>query len=262
MNQPREGILFELPVATYRVATGTRNLVIDGFTYTAEPSQRDEVTLATSENGADLVVRLPVKHAVVKRWLAGAPPKRVRVSVYRKQMTSGESERIWQGDVTSIALEGRVAALRVPSLLTESLQRRLPTVTVGRSCPHILYDANCRVDRADFDQSATVTAVDGRKITVSTVGGNPDDWFTFGEVLHVSSGERMTIHSQVGTEVTMQLAIYELKVGDTVTLFAGCDHLVGTCHTKFDNRVNHGGFVQLVTTNPLKPTWFGYYEEE
>lgn len=262
-SEPREGIKIEMAAVTYRIATGTRDVTINSEVYTAYPSHRGSIGLATTEKQDMLVVRLPMSHAVPQRWLAqGSPPKHVVISVFRQQ--GANYERIWHGFVSSLGAEdgGRVALLHVPSRMTAVLERRLPTVTVGRSCPHILYDANCRVARASFKVTTTVASVDGRVVTVASMGAHGDDWATFGELRHPSSDQSMTIYSQIGTTITMQAPIVELKVGDSVEVFAGCAHDIGECHTKFSNRVNFGGFPHFDTRRPQKDGTYGIYVSE
>lgn len=259
-SEPREGIELILPSVTYRLATGTRDRTINGQRFTASPSGREEIKLATSDNQADLVIQLPMKHPIPQRWLAlGSPPKSLVANVYRLQLNSGEYRRIWTGYVTSIASTSNntVALLRVPSRDTALLDRRLPTITIGKSCPHTLYDRNCRVDRAAFTQDANLADVQGRVVKVSTMGAHPDTWAENGELLHVPSGERMTILSQVGTTITMHMPIPEMQVGHAVQVVAGCPHDIESCVVLFDNRVNFGGFPQLNSVNPVRPTGFG-----
>lgn len=257
-SEPREAIeMIVSGIQAYRVATGTRDIVIGAQTYTAYPSNREEVKIGTSGNGSDLVIRLPLAHAVPQRYLAiGVPPRRIAVVVYRKQ-AGGDYESIWRGDVTSLGVNGQVALLRVPARVSEVLQRRCSTLSVGRLCPHVLYDSNCKVARAGFTVSTTVADVNGRVVKVASIGGHPDQWSQFGELLHTSSGERMTIQDQTGTTITMQLGIYELEVGDAVQVFAGCDHGIATCRVTFANRVNFGGQPQLNTERVDAPEGFG-----
>lgn len=262
LSRPREGIEFIFPTTTYRVGTGTRDVNIGGQTFRAYPSQREEIKLATIADTDDLVVQLPLAHDVAQRYLANAtPPRRVDVVIRRLQVDSGITEEIWRGTITACAVDRKVVSFRVPSRAGALLAKRLPVVTSSKLCPHILYDANCRVSRASFEMTTTVTNVSGRVVTVASVGGNPDHWYQFGELTHVASGERMSIEDQAGTSVSMQLAILELKVGDSVKIAAGCAHDITTCRTKFSNKVNFGGFPRLNTVNPFKPTGgFGIYE--
>jgi uncharacterized phage protein (TIGR02218 family) len=256
---PREGIEFIISgVRTYRVSTGTRDLTINGFTYTAYPANREEVGVITSGDAKDVTVRVPLKHAVPQRYLqGGVPPKRVQVNIYRQQQASAAYELVFSGDVDSMGAEGRVAMLRCRASVNRLMQTRLPVLTVGRSCAHILYDKNCRLDENSFKLSTTVVDVDGRKVTMALT--LPDDYATAGKIKHTASGEQMTILSQLGTVVTMQLAIPDLKVGDAIDVFAGCDHTIRTCRLKFNNKPNFGGYPQLITVNPFGPKNNGIY---
>lgn len=258
---PREGIEFILPAVTYRVSTGTRDIVIDGQTYTAYPSARDEVGVITSGDSKDVTVRLPLKHAVPQRYLqGGVPPKRVQVNIYRQQQASGAYELVFSGDVDSMGAEGRVAMLRCRSAVNRLMETRLPVITVSRSCAYILYDRNCDLDENSFKLSTTVADVNGRVVTMAIT--LPDDYATAGKLKHTASGEQMTIQSQVGFVVTMQLAIPDLKVGDAIDVFAGCKHTVSDCRLKFNNKPNFGGAPQLVTENPFGPKNNGIYTSQ
>ncbi len=264
-SRPREGIEIRLPLVVYRIATGTRDITINGQRFRAGTSQREEIKLETTEDESALIIRLPMKHPVPQRWLASAsPPNAIEVNVYRMQLTSGEYERVWNGYVSSIgaADNNTVATLRVPSVASTLLNLKLPTILVGRECPHILYDANCQVARASFKVSTTITSVNGRIIHVASMGANPDFWADAGEIVHTASGERMSVFTQVGTVITMKRPVVEMKIGDAVEVFAGCLHrIVEDCDGKFNNRLNFGGFPQMQSTNLISPTGLGVYTE-
>lgn len=254
---PRDGILFETPALTKRVAIGTRDVEINGATYTALPSTRGELPVALAGEDTDLIIELPITHYIPWRWnLGGIPPLYVNVTVFRKQMTSGEVETIHQGVIESIEYDTRrdVARVRVPSRLVDVHARRLPMFSVGPLCVHILYDANCQVSRNSFRVDATVQSYNGRVITVDSMSGQADDWATWGELLHVASGERVSIGSQIGTTITGQFPIPGIALGDQVQIFAGCAHDIGTCFAKFNNKNRFLGFPQLPTKNIFRRT--------
>ncbi len=247
---PREGVEIICGLVVYRVALGTRNLVIGGRTYTAQPAGRGEAGVSASSDPRTVVVTLPMSHPVCRRYMAGGvPPRLVTMTVYRQQGRSGLTEQLWSGYVTSMAPEKHVGRFNVPSRSSEAMQRRIPTITGGKLCPHILFDANCKIDRTItgvYRILTTVTVISGRVVTVADVDGDlgpvADDWATFGEFIHTASGERMTIQSQVGRVITMQLPIFELAIGDAVEISAGCSHNISVCVGKFNNAVNFGGF--------------------
>lgn len=248
---PREGIeLIVSGMFTYRVATGTRDLTIGGFTYTAQASQREAMEVSVVGVDGALIVTLPALHAVPRRWLAaGVPPQQVIVNVWRQQ-ASGDVETLWRGIVTSVALDRHLAKLRVDSRMALSLRRRLPTLTAGRSCPHVLGDANCTVDLSTRKVATTVQTYNGRQVVVASVGAIGP--FTRGALLHVPSGERMTVLTQTGNTMTLQLPIYGLALGDAVEITPGCENTITFCDSQFSNSANFGGFAQLPLKNPFE----------
>lgn len=253
-SAPREGIEIVFPAFTDRIATGDQDVTINGFLYKASPGQRSEVAIDVASDTKSLQLTIPVGHRTVQRYLQNAvPPRQITVNVWRLQQTSGQFQRVWTGYWTSLSIDGNIAKVLVPARLGFELQRRLPTITVDRSCPHVLYDANCTVNRASFVVTTTVALVEGARITLAASGGVPDQWEQFGELVHVASGERMTISNQIGAVVDIQFPIAELKDGDAVQVYAGCDHGIGTCRTKFINQQNFGGLPQLPATNPFVP---------
>jgi uncharacterized phage protein (TIGR02218 family) len=258
-SRPREGIEIRInDLVVYRIATGTRDVTIGGLTFTAGPAARAELGIAAvGDDEQALDVTLPAVHPVAQRYFAiGVPPKQILVNIWRKQTTSAAEETAWRGVVTSIAPGEHVVRLRVLSRMSLTVARRLPTITAGRDCPHILYDDNCKVDRTSASASTTVTGINGRVVTVA-LSIPTADFFTFGEIVHSASGERMTIQSQTGSTITMQLPIYGMAIGDAVALSPGCDHSITTCNAKYSNRDNFGGFPQLPRRNPFKNAKLG-----
>jgi hypothetical protein len=266
-GEPREGIEIQHGPTVYRIATGSRNVEINGNTFESSPGNRDEVTVAMADTPRELQFRLPVSHPFAQRYLS-SPPQNVRLTVWRKQMRSGAVESIWRGTISGASPSGHVITFRSPSLLQIHMERTVPALTVGRLCPYVLYDENCGVppSRSDVKVTTTVASFSGSTVTVATMGvGTPDQWAQYGSLLHVPSGERMTITSQVGTLLTLRRPIFELRDSDAVVVFAGCDHTInGTngCGPKFGNKDNFGGAPQLPRGNLFVPNGFGIVVQE
>lgn len=284
-SEPRELFDITISATTYYLTSASRDIVYLGNRYISEAINRGPTDVAqVRENGSnEIEIKLRVDHPIVRRWLAqGVPPKVATVVVWRQQVRSGLVEKIWTGNIASISVEESEGKLTVTCLLGESFRRRLPTITVGTQCSHVLYGSGCNVSRAGSNVAAitylcttTVIYVNGRDVRVdlSNVPANyllRSTWLQFGELKHVASGERMTIAEQVDpnpgistvTQVTMQLQIVGMNVGDSVELYAGCAHEVITCQQKFNaNQVNYGGFPALPTKNPFFPTGLGVMEQ-
>lgn len=259
-GQPREGVKIETPAATYRYTGGTRTLTIDGETYNPIPIGREELRLTTVGEDGALSIHLPASNTLVQRWLAlGVPPRDVTVTVYR-QHSVGDPEPVFRGVITSVAGQGHVVQCNVEARASITHGRRLPTITAGKTCPHILYDSgSCRVTRASFETSTTVASYNGREITVvDSIGAS--GLKKYGELVHTASGERFTILSHVGKTVTLQVPIYGLAIGDAVVIAHGCDHTVATCRDTFNNVANFGGFPNKSGHNIFDPTTLGLLE--
>lgn len=253
-GRPREGYLFEIPAQTWRLASGDRDIVIGGATFHKSQVSRGPLQLSQSHSAEELEVMLPVDHAIPQRWTRqGIPPSFLRVTVYRVQLRSGEYEPQWQGLVTAMSIDGDLAKFLVSSRLGEAMQRRIPTITAGRGCPHILYGDACRANRLSNTIITTVQSHSGAEVTLQSDGGKPDQWFQYGELIHIPTGERVTIFDHTGNVVTLQFPVVDMAAGDTVAVAAGCAHDIGTCVSKFGNQANYGGAPQMPAVNPMRP---------
>jgi uncharacterized phage protein (TIGR02218 family) len=261
LSQPREGLEIRHGNTVHRIATGSRDRVINGNMFFAASVERGELAVTVSGGSADFEITMPTSHAFAQRYFS-SPPTDVSLTVYRLQLNSGQVEQYWTGTIIGCTSPRKVVTFRCESRLQIAQRRRLPTVGVSRKCVHVLYGKNCKVARASFRVVATVASYDGKTVTLSTIDGKPDHWGEFGELLHIPSGERMAVVDQVGTLITLQRAIYDLRDTHAVHLFAGCAHVITTCDSKFSNQPNFGGLPELPRGNVLLPDGFGVYQSE
>lgn len=268
-SQPREAIEIRHGLTVYRIATGTRDVIINGNTFKAGPASREKIQVVVLKQDRDFSIQLPTTHPFAQRYnRGGIPPKNITCALYRKQLRSGENERIRFGEITSCSIAGGVGAgAHTASFLVVekpmlAMKRELPSIPVGRACPYTLYEAGCRVARASFRVATTVASHDGARVTVATMSGHPSQWARAGELLHLPTGERMTISDQTGSVITIQLPIFELKDGDAVHVFAGCNNAIPDCRDKFDNLANYGGEPLLPKGDVYLPNGYGTYQSE
>jgi uncharacterized phage protein (TIGR02218 family) len=272
-GQPVEYIDIALPMETYHIACGNRDLVIGSTLYKAIPARRSPIEVPQPAADKQLTISLPVDHDVVRRWLQlGVPPRSVPVTLWRMQQRSQVSEQIWKGVVLSLAVDdtGSTATLNCQGMGVYQMNKYLPTVSALRTCPRTLYDGRCRVDRDSFKVTATALAINGRTVRVDmgslSRGGT---WAELGEFFHVASGERMTIAEQADEApgvttyavLTLQLPIPELRLGDAVLVYAGCKKDITTCRDKFTNQVNFGGMPNLPKKTMFGLDHFGIWED-
>lgn len=289
-SDPRELITIEINPPTGLVwhhTSGTEDIEVAGVTYRAIAIDRDETKTPMLEEDAETSIILPIDHDYARRYpRQGVPPFKTRVTIGRYQVRSGEVRQLWRGWVMSMGVEKSVARFLVPSWTVQTMKRPLPILGGSRACQHILYsNAGCFVstggstpDGVPFLCTTTVLFVAGRDVRVDlsnvpAANARRPDWARFGMIKHLSSGEprSIAVHEDpnpgVSTVAELQMfeRIVEMKVGDTVEVYAGCDHTVtGThgCRPKFNNRSNYGGQPHLPSGNPFKLNNFGHYVQD
>ena len=125
--------------------------------------------------------------------------------------------------------------------------------TYQAECRADLSDSLCTVDLASYTSTGSVASVTtGREytsFTASGIGGSAagkdDTWFAYG-VLTWTSGNNQGVRAEVrsGSTGAFQLAFSlpaPIEIGDTFTVYAGCDKRLETCESKFDNILNFQG---------------------
>lgn len=131
--------------------------------------------------------------------------------------------------------------------------------TTGRlflvECDADLGDSRCRVNLTGYTVNGTVTAVTSRKQFDDTSRTEADGHFNYG-LLTWTSGENNGGKMEVkifrgGMFNLFQSMAYNIAIGDTYTVYAGCNHSLDECKNKFNNVVNFQGFPHIPGNNEL-----------
>jgi len=128
----------------------------------------------------------------------------------------------------------------------ERLNTKMPRNLYQASCSLTVYDSNCLVNKVAFtiSSSATVNSTTGQYIQSGLA--NPDGWFDQGVVTFTSGGNNLlkrTVKSFIAGKFTFALELPTPPlIGDTFTVFPGCDKTQTTCTSKFNNLIRFRGF--------------------
>jgi uncharacterized phage protein (TIGR02218 family) len=128
--------------------------------------------------------------------------------------------------------------------------------TFARTCRWDLGDANCAVALGPFTTSGVhvLGMVDGarRRIIRANAselsGVHPDGWFAWGKVTLTSGANNGIVrvvkaYTQATREIEVQDPFpFEIAIGDTFSVSAGCNKLYSTCKNKFANLARFGGY--------------------
>jgi uncharacterized phage protein (TIGR02218 family) len=157
---------------------------------------------------------------------------------------------VFYGKFGPVKLQGKLSC-------NVSLTGRLDTTlnTLGElyspECRARLGDARCKVDIESFKTTGTVKSVDNnRKFTVEFAVDPDNSYYSLGEIVWTTgnnAGLRMEVLDQFAVtppDDQLLLALNmpkTVQVGDTFTIYAGCDQRPTTCRDKFNNKVNYRG---------------------
>lgn len=223
--------------------------------YTPEAITRSEIARSTEDRNTELTISVPRENAVAQLFIGVVPGQRMSYTLRRFQRPEGTGDIIllFKGLVRSVNF---VKNTRQANIIVKSLEsaasRTIPLFTYMGLCNHVLYDARCKVDEGLFDFVGIVSAISLNVLTLPGADGETDGFYDGGFVFFPSINDYRLILTHVGNDLTLLLPFPEDAVGSSVTIFAGCDHTIATCKTKFDNVINYGGFAFVPILNPFE----------
>lgn len=274
-NRPIDLFTIQTPTVVYQLTSYPVDVPYGGQVYKALTMSRGDQQVTQDPTARELPIELPITHPLVQRYCAsGIPEHAVTVTWLRLQTASGVAVQQFSGFATSMSVQGHTATLRCPSVADDALKIKLPVIRTQRLCNHVLFDDRCSPApglgngpvQSDFTVATTavsqIVAPGSVTFVVASIGGNPDEYFEFGRLVHVASGQESTILEQTGTTLKLNKQIVGLTNGDAVTLVGGCAHDVVTCKTKFHNVKNFGGFPEVNgLINPWAAKGFGILQQ-
>ncbi len=249
-SEPVELYDFVVDTVTYRYTSGAVAFEYESEDYTPIAIEREAVVV--SSGGMDeLTVTIPTSCTFVQDIAFDVPPQNMYLTIYRYQPNSATAVILWSGRIMPLTVQGPVTMVRSPSIVDDALRTQIPSVVAQALCNHTLFDANCGIERGDFDLVTTANTINGLEIVVASVGAAIDNFYRAGEIW--IGNQKRTIITQVGTTLTL-LWPFPVSIEDPVacTIYAGCDHTVKTCRDKFANVENFGGYPFLKWKNPFE----------
>lgn len=142
---------------------------------------------------------------------------------------------------------GRTSAKITAKAPTHLFITQMPRNFYQPGCLHTLYDAGCTINRVNYAVNGYAQAGSGG-VQINYTGDNhPSGWFTRGYVLFTggqNDGLRYSISASIQSIgfTLSRPTVYPVAVGDTFTIYAGCDHSQSACTSKFNNLLNFRAF--------------------
>ena len=136
------------------------------------------------------------------------------------------------------------------------------TQSVGRIisplCDANFGDSRCTLSLTAYTFTATVTSVTDNGTFFATGLTQAINYFSNGRLTWTSgsnNGRSIEVKGFVQTQVILSLSMgYDIQIGDTFTIVAGCDKTSATCLNTFNNLINFRGFPDVPGMNAILTT--------
>lgn len=245
-------------VVVGRYTSADTDVTIDGEIYISQPGGHDRSAISLSgEKGRDVLKITVARNHPVAEMIALRPRSGVVSYTLRRYHRADTSDLItvYAGRVMS-ARRGKTGERILMVEPIDHMQQRMGlSRVVQTACGHVLYGPLCRLKMDDWEHTTTVSAINGREITVASSRPLP---YTGGIVVFESDGieDYAYIENANGLALTLDLPLYQLAVNDTVKIYSGCDWTMDTCHNVYNNSENYGGRLHIPDLNPVSQSAF------
>lgn len=257
-GRPVELFKYEGTYLNFFYTSGGKAVTFEGDEYISLAGLQRSAVKQTTQNddNAEVTIEMPVSSEIVSIYGFQISPPRLSLTIYRGHGEAGPFVQYWSGEVENIQVAKGTATIRVPSRLSAALNADLPNVYFQGPCNHTLGDPRCGIDLAVWSETTSISAIDGRTVTVASVGAY-DGQLLGGDAL-LPSGERRMIMAQTGNVLTLNYPFAGAELSDVIILAVGCDLAwKGDCKNKFNNTEKFGGFpltpLKNVFANGLEP---------
>jgi len=254
-SRPVELYEFTFGTTVHRFTSYASPITIAADTYAPEAIQRGRLSQGSDQARRDLVVTVPSTNVVAMLYVGIPPADSGTLRIFRVQPDEVPSFNtvalVFSGRIQTVKYgkNGTLAGITCRTIESD-LAQRMPRFSCMGSCNNFLYDQFCKIDPTLFNLIGTVTAESGADVTVSGVGGSSLD-FVGGMAKPTSGLDYRTVRLVSGDVLTLEAPFSGGSlIGETVQVFAGCDHLIdGDCALVFDNVIEFGGFAFVPKRN-------------
>lgn len=237
-----------LGLSIWWMNTSMDDILYAGDTYKGTPGIKRSKIVSDKET---LTVPLPADHAFPRKYATIAPGQTATLTIFQfHRGDTADVKVLYKGVVRAVAftlgMNGAEMSL-IP--ISHAFKKDIPDKTYQAACNNILYDPRCQVLKASFKYTQNVSVVSGNTITLPGLeAAKGNGWSTAGFVQLGTLDFRLVL-KQNADVLSLVLPFHSNVTGVEVDVFAGCDHSIGTCDTKFTNEINFGGTPFVPTKN-------------
>lgn len=252
-GQPIELFQFALGSEVSYFTTNPTPVTYSAITYIPLEVRREALQFSQDTRAESLTITVPASTALVRKFINSVPGQQATLTILRVHRNDGANQLVqfFKGRVLTVGftLNGLEAEIAVVPI-TGELANTIPRFVFSQTCNHVLFDQGCTVASSLFRHQNEVIGVAGTTISVQGLAAKGTGWANAGYIA-LPSGDFRQIIQHTGDDVRVMLPFPSSPLGLTVEVFAGCDHSIATCKSKFNNVVNFGGYAWVPLKNPF-----------
>lgn len=198
-----------------------------------------------------LEIGLPGSHAFTLKFAAIAPGQTASLTIQSLQRADPSDVRvIYKGVVRSVAFTHNAAKSALSLIpINDAFKKEIPERTFQAACNNVLFDSDCKVVDGSYSFIGPVSAIVGNVVTVTGLSAAKGSVWSTGGFIAFGALDYRLVLEQSGDDLILVLPFYESVLSENVTVYAGCDHSIATCLSKFNNEINFGGCPFVPTKN-------------
>ncbi|EGO65622.1 phage BR0599 family protein [Acetonema longum] len=217
--------------------TVTENELTGTERYAADYIRRNSIKPSSQGDSSSVVVTVTKDNAVAALFKAAPPDKPVTLTIIRlHDQDHGVFDKLFAGEIVQASFRDSECELTVK--MENWLSRKLPNFMRQFFCCNVVYDASCRLNKADYEQTLYVDGASGLNVAMNELTNYETDYFAGGMMYY--GGNMRMISANAGAALTLRYPFPATPMG-YVTLVPGCDKLFRTCAKRFNNTLNFTG---------------------
>ena len=214
---------------------------------------RTQVSRGSILSGQEyLEIKLPGSHAFSLKFATIAPGQTASLTIQSYQRSDTADVRvIYKGVVRSVAFTQAMSHSALSLIpINEAFDKEIPERTFQAACNNVLFDPDCQVSSGSYEYTGAVTAIVNNVVTISGLAtAKGTGWSTGGYISYGVLDYRLVL-DQSGDDCVLVLPFHASVLTENVSVFAGCDHSIAICQSKFgNNEINFGGCPYVPTKN-------------
>lgn len=187
-------------------------------------------------------------------WQYTIQPPSAKIHYRRFRGQGGDIKLMYAGEVLQVEFkQSSRQGNRYAEILIEPPRADLGEYGLisrySRQCTVELYSSQCGANPGLYETTGILDSLSDNVLTSTTFGGQTDGYWNGGQIIIGDLRAKIVEHS--GDDITILPYLYEIKAGDTFTIYPGCDHLSATCNSKFNNLANFKGQPNIPIQSPF-----------